>query len=323
MLRSLLISLMFIFVLCLSFGYGVKPYNEKASDFTAKIEWSIEFVTNYIPPWYFPKEIKKPITGIKYHYTLYYDKNNKRPFAGLSWYWRGVRMADDFVYVRGMCSNNNVFLLGGANESFNRAINMVTGGVGVSGSMRPDGTKLPVTRKVFDVPGGKMVVDESEAFPPPGSRIDVIIITKGELTMPGVLEVEGCRVRASWLFEDAGDVPPDFEYGMEGKKFTVVGPVAKPPFSKGPLGYIEKLIEITTSAFNLGWINRYEVYQGLMDKLEAARENIKKGKPYYHTAANIMGAFKNQLEAQRGKGIEEQCFRMLNYDADELIGMLK
>ncbi len=322
MLRSLLCSLIFIFVLSLSFVYGVKPYNEKSSDFTATMKWSIEFVTNYIPPWYFPNEVKKPMTGIKYHYTLYYDKNNKRPFGGLGWYWKGVEMAKDFIYVRGMCSNNNVFLLGGAHESFNEAVGMVTGGLGVRGSMRPDGTKIPVTRRVFEVPGGKMVVDESEKYPPPGSRIDVIIITKGELTMPGVLEVEGRRIRARWVFE-YDEPPPDFDYGMRGKKFTVIGPVVKPLPSKGPLGYIEKLIEITTQAFNMGWISKYDVYQGLMDKLEGARENIRKGRWHYHTAINIMGAFKNLLEAQRGKGIEEQCYRMLYYDADELIRMLR
>ncbi|MGC8964147.1 MAG: FIMAH domain-containing protein, partial [Brevinematia bacterium] len=120
---------------------------------------------------------------------------------------------------------------------------------------------------------------------------------------------------------DAAEVQPDFEEGTTGKPFYVVGPIVKP--KGGPLEYIEKLIDITQSAFNLGWISKNDVYEGLNDKLVAAKENIKKGRSNYHTAINIVEAYKHLLDAQRGKAIEEQCYRMLYYDANELIGMLR
>jgi len=37
-------------------SYGFKPYDERPDDFTARMEWNIEFVTNYIPPWHLPNE---------------------------------------------------------------------------------------------------------------------------------------------------------------------------------------------------------------------------------------------------------------------------
>jgi hypothetical protein len=164
---------------------------------------------------------------------------------------------------------------------------------------------------------------ESEGYMPPGSRLDVEIIVKGKKTMPGVLDFNGWRQAAEWVFKDAGDAPPDYKQHWEPKVFKVVGPVVKPFPSDGPLAYIEKLMKITREAYELGWINKQDVYDGLNDKLVAARENIKKGWWNYHTARNIMEAYKHLLDAQRGKAIDEMTYRMLYYDANELIGMLK
>ena len=319
-MKRIIYLVVFSFVL-FTFGYGIKPYNERMDDFTARIEWSIEFVTNYIAPWYFPDEVKKPLTGIKYHYTLYYDRNNKRPFDRLMWFWEGAFIKDDFLYTRGMCSNNNTVYTGGPSEG-TIFTGEIRGGMSFGGKYRPDKTKIWITNKYIQLPdGNKMVMDYSEGDAPPGSRIDFEVIVKGNKTMPGVLELEGTRIRAMWVFEDVGELPPDFEEGTTGKPFYVVGPIVKP--KGGPLEYIEKLIDITQSAFNLGWISKNDVYEGLNDKLVAAKENIKKGRSNYHTAINIVEAYKHLLDAQRGKAIEEQCYRMLYYDANELIGMLR
>jgi len=51
--------LTFLFVLIVSlinFSYSAEFSDEKRGDFTARVEWNIEFVTNYIPPWHLPNE---------------------------------------------------------------------------------------------------------------------------------------------------------------------------------------------------------------------------------------------------------------------------
>lgn len=318
-MKKVTFLIMFVFAL-VSFVYGIKPYNERADDFTAKIEWNIEFVTNYIAPWYLPNEVKKPLTGIKYHYTLHYDKNNKRPFSRLSWLWEEEFIKDDFLYTRGMCSNNNAFYMGGPVE-YKNYDGKIKGSISFAGRLRPDGSRIPSGPKDIRLPdGNRMSVDECEGNAPPGSRIDFEIIMKGKKTIPGVLTLRGARIRAIWVFEDAGEVPPDFEYGLKSKIFYGIGPIIKP---KEPLEFIETLIKITESSFNLGWISKNDVYSGLNDKLVAAKEHIKKGRGNYHTAVNILEAYKHLLDAQRGKAIEEQCYRMLYCDANELISMLK
>jgi hypothetical protein len=330
--------LTFLFVLSTFFvgvSYGVEPYSERLDDFTARVEWSIEFVTNYIPPWHLPNEEKKPLTGVKYHYTMFYDAGNKRKFSRvLFWFEEGRDIADDFLYVRGMCSNNNIIWTGGTTvlrehvDPFTGQITKIpergrSVSMSLSGGVKLDGTQVRWWPVDIKVPGGLMRMDESEGLMPPGGRLDIEIIVSGEKTMPGVLDFNGWRQSAHWVFEDAGDAPPGFKEPMEPKVFKVVGPVVKPFPLDGPLAYIEKLMKITKEAYDLGWINKQDVYDGLNDKLVAARDNIKKGWWNYHTASNIMEAYKHLLDAQRSKAIDEMAYRMLYYDANELIGMLK
>jgi hypothetical protein len=333
--------LTFLFMLTtffMSISYGVKPYNERPDDFTARVEWNIEFVTNYTPPWHLPNEEKKPLTGIKYHYTLFYDTSNKRKFASiLAQFERGRDIADDFLYVRGMCSNNNIIWTGVPfvmRHDYDPSTGRLTKVrpekerivfLDLDGTTKLDGTIVRRWFVDFRVSDGTglMTMDESEGFMPPGGRLDFEIIVKGEKTMPGVLDLGGWRQAAHWVFRDAGDAPPGFSIPTGAKVFKVVGPVVKPFPSDGPLVYIEKLMKITREAYDLGWINKQDVYDGLNDKLVAARENIKKGWWNYHTARNIMEAYKHLLEAQRGKAIDEMAYRMLYYDANELVGMLK
>ncbi|NPV01444.1 MAG: hypothetical protein HPY53_08690 [Brevinematales bacterium] len=71
------------------------------------------------------------------------------------------------------------------------------------------------------------------------------------------------------------------------------------------------------------WISKLDVYQGLMDKLNAAKQQILQGQSKYHTAWNILEAYKHLLIAQRWKAITEPCFQMLYFNADLLISKLK
>ena len=347
MKRIKLLTFLFVLIVSLiNFSYSAEFSDEKRDDFTARVEWNIEFVTNYIPPWHLPNEEKKPLTGVKYHYTLFYDASNKRKFASiLAQFERGRDIADDFLYVRGMCSNNNIIWTGGPfvmRYDYDPSTGRLTKVrpekerivfLDLDGTTKLDGTIARGWLVDFRVSGGTglMRMDESEGYMPPGGRLDFEIVVKGEKTMPGVLDLGGWRQVAKWVVKDAGEDSGNTSSSQSNfvnpflapKVFKVVGPVVKPFPSDGPLAYIEKLIKITRGAYDLGWINKQDVYDGLNDKLVAARDNIKKGWWNYHTASNIMEAYKHLLDAQRGKAIDEMTYRMLYYDANELIGMLK
>jgi hypothetical protein len=339
MKRIKLLTFLFVLIVSLiNFSYSAEFSDERLDDFTAVVEWSIEFVTNYIPPWHLPNEEKKPLTGVKYRYTMFYDAANKRKFSRvLFWFEKGRDIADDFLYIRGMCSNNNIIWTGvpfvmrhDYDPSTGRLTKVIPErerlvSLSLSGTTKLDGTIVRRWLVDFRVSGGTglMRMGESEGYMPPGGRLDIEIIVKGEKTMPGVLNLNTWRQAAEWVFKDAGDVPPDYKKHYEAKVFKVVGPVVKPFPSDGPLAYIEKLMKITKKAYDLVCINKQDVYDGLNDKLVAARENIKKGWWNYHTARNIMEAYKHLLDVQRGKAIDEMTYRMLYYDANELIGMLK
>ncbi|NPV01087.1 MAG: hypothetical protein HPY53_06875 [Brevinematales bacterium] len=146
-----------------------------------------------------------------------------------------------------------------------------------------------------------------------------LVIKKGGI-VPGMAELEGYCGQARWIFADAGDEPKNFDDGYYPKVFKVIGPVAEP---QNPSSFISALIEWTVYSYNKGWISSYDVYQGLMDKLSAVMGQILQGKEKYHTAVNILGAFQNLLDAQRGKAITEQCYQMLYVDAEILIKRLK
>ncbi|NPV01251.1 MAG: hypothetical protein HPY53_07705 [Brevinematales bacterium] len=132
-------------------------------------------------------------------------------------------------------------------------------------------------------------------------------------------DLEGYCGQAHWVFVDSPP-PPNFDDGYHPKVFKVIGPVAEP---QNPSSFISTLIEWTVYSYEKGWISSYDVYQGLMDKLSAAMGQILQGKEKYHTAVNILGAFQNLLNAQRGKAVTEQCYQMLFVDAEILIKRLK
>ena len=148
---------------------------------------------------------------------------------------------------------------------------------------------------------------------------NLICIASG---VPGIIEVRlralvpgvavDYRVRKDILTVH----PPDYK---PYKTIYTIGPVPKP---QNQTSMIDHLIATTTGAYREGWISKADVYQGLMDKLVAAKENILKGRRNYHTARNIIGAFKHLLDAQRGKAIDEPCYQMLYINADEMIKML-
>ncbi len=81
----------------------------------------------------------------------------------------------------------------------------------------------------------------------------------------------------------------------------------------------ESLLNNVDRAFAEGLITDPDVYQGLRDKTVAALKKHNQGK--HATEHNILGAFINQLEAQRDKGVEAATAdRFISYAEDLIAG---
>jgi hypothetical protein len=288
LLKSLFIS--FPLLLCVSFVFSaVEPFDEMASDFEAEVITEINPVEN----------------GVEYRYKIFYSENNKRNLINLIFDFPPGIPESEFIKYGGK-ADGNVKWSGG----------YIGGTSGFAILFRPFASPQKVEwvsqyHKLWSL----------DYAAKPGEKVEIELLLKGENIIPGVAKLRGKREWAQWVFDSfAGRYPPaDFKSGNVSKTFTVPGPVPKP---QNQTSMIDHLIATTTGAYNEGWISKADVYQGLMDKLVAAKENILKGRRNYHTARNIIGAFKHLLDAQRGKAIDEACYRMLYINADEMIKML-
>jgi hypothetical protein len=81
---------------------------------------------------------------------------------------------------------------------------------------------------------------------------------------------------------------------------------------------IPSMMTVVTNLYDDGLISKADVYQGLMDKLQAADKAKKK-----ETKINILNAFISQVEAQSGKGITPEAAELLITDVRWLIDNLK
>lgn len=95
-----------------------------------------------------------------------------------------------------------------------------------------------------------------------------------------------------------------------------VGPVAPLEIFE-PLSFLDNLISLKEQAYSLGWIDNKGILNSLDQKLEAAKKNIQKGK--IKTAKNILNAFINEVEAQKGKHLSSEAYALLKFNAQYLI----
>ncbi|MEW5767955.1 MAG: hypothetical protein AB1797_10090 [bacterium] len=113
--------------------------------------------------------------------------------------------------------------------------------------------------------------------------------------------------------EAAGPPLPDpIENCVRG---NTVGPIV-PPEVFEPLSFLDNLISLKEQAYSLGWINNKGILNSLNQKLEAVRKNIQKGK--IKTAKNILGAFINEVEAQKEKHLSSEAYALLKFNAQYL-----
>lgn len=81
------------------------------------------------------------------------------------------------------------------------------------------------------------------------------------------------------------------------------------------------LITHITDCYEKGWIDNKGINNSLNKKVENVKNNYEKGKT--NTALNGLKAFQNELNAQRGKHISEECYQLLFEYSGSLIERLQ
>ncbi|OHD62556.1 MAG: hypothetical protein A2014_00355 [Spirochaetes bacterium GWF1_49_6] len=270
--------------------YAVKPYSEQMSNFSAAVSVTVIPNTNFT----------------EYKYEIVYSQNNPRDLFALSFNFPPQIVESEFLNAEGLAEDGVKW-----NGSYGNFGNLSIINFGAKG-----GT---LSREWIN---SNMILQKYSANLKPGQKLLISIKVSGKQTIPGIINLEGYCNAAHWVFNTKKDGYPDKTYdtGVHPKIFKVVGPMLKPA---GNTGMIDKLIELTTGSYDLQWISKMDVYLGLMDKLNAAKQQILQGQSKYHTAWNILEAYKHLLNAQRWKAITEPCFQMLYFNADLLISKLK
>jgi hypothetical protein len=131
---------------------------------------------------------------------------------------------------------------------------------------------------------------------------------RGNAPIPSYDDAEGVPDGVFPLtpYDDAVVIPT-----LVPSSFTVTGSTASIAF----------LIGLKHQAHALGWITSIGIVKSLDAKLDAAQAALARGNKT--TAANQLRAFINELEAQRGKKVNENAYYLLNLNADFIIGKLE
>jgi len=105
--------------------------------------------------------------------------------------------------------------------------------------------------------------------------------------------------------------------GVVGK---TVGPVLPPdPFIAA--SFLDTLASYKHQAFALGWITNKGILNSLDQKLDNARKQLERGNT--KAAKNILGAFINEVDAQKDKHLSSEAYALLKYNAEYLIEKLE
>lgn len=160
----------------------------------------------------------------------------------------------------------------------------------------------------------------------PGSQLSGFSIQVPEL--PGIVALKFAGHADPLAFPD--EPPADVGYAAlevqrEGRNsFVTLFSVGPSTFVYSDAGLaIDRLEAFKHEAFSLGWIfgpGSDGIVKSLDAKLDAAKASIARGQN--KTAANTLNAFINELEAQRGKKINDSAFFLLKVNAEFIIGKL-
>jgi hypothetical protein len=84
---------------------------------------------------------------------------------------------------------------------------------------------------------------------------------------------------------------------------------------------IDYIVEQKHQAADLGWISKQGIVVSLDQKLESARQSIQRSNNA--AARNVLNAFVNELDAQKGKSVNDAAYNLLRANADWLLAKLR
>lgn len=144
----------------------------------------------------------------------------------------------------------------------------------------------------------------------------------------GVPAIRNARLEPEFVFTSAGDEAGDSDFTQAAKTeekisaySQVVGPDA--PASLAPGDLISRLASLKHAAAALGWIagpGADGIIQSLDAKLDAANSSVASGDG--KTAANQINAFINEVQAQRGKHVNDNAYYLLTANAQYILTRL-
>lgn len=183
------------------------------------------------------------------------------------------------------------------------------------------GAKWYATYADDDPRGNEIPTDDSEEKPSPNSIKPGFSKNGFALkshNLPGICEFF-CQgfIQPPDMYDYPDDfVPPPYRDRVFVGK--TVGPVEV--LNKTSENLLNRLKQLKDSCPTFGWITKPGIVNSLNVKLHAAIKNLEKGKT--KTAINELEAFIHELDAQKGKGIDDNAYALLKPNAEYLIYIL-
>lgn len=175
-----------------------------------------------------------------------------------------------------------------------------------------------------DDPRGRIIPNHGNIEPSPNQ------IKPGQSLNGFSFKSQSCPGIVSFYAEGFTKLP-EFPEGMAEDLATTEGPLDNSFQGKtvGPvilaitstIGLLDRLIFLKDSMPDYGWITNNGIINSLNVKLRAAKESLQKDKK--ETAANQLKAFINELNAQKGKHINENAWVLLRANAEFIIAKLE
>ena len=101
--------------------------------------------------------------------------------------------------------------------------------------------------------------------------------------------------------------------------FTIGAAYPPDPFISSD--FLDTLMTYPQRSFDLDWIDNHDIRNSMNKKLENAKKQLDEGKT--KQAVNIINAFINEVDAQKGKHINSEAYALLKYNAEYLVEKLE
>ncbi|HVX89528.1 MAG TPA: hypothetical protein VG940_11405 [Gemmatimonadales bacterium] len=159
----------------------------------------------------------------------------------------------------------------------------------------------------------------------PGASVSGLHIRSGLL--PGIVSIDAIGVSDGGSAPTEGDTPDTVVRLMayassKGVTFDAVMPARSPAGLNDPgNGIVAVYADLGYACGRAAWVDQRGVCRSLQAKLEAASASLARGQS--GAARNQLTAFRLELDAQRGKHVNEQAYLLLSLIADHTLSRLQ